>query len=261
MALLEENLQWYAGAGGGDGALLSPLRARRGDRATEPPLDEVLVLARVEDNQLVTILALDALATAERRGRRGRRTRHVLLAEADALHPAVAHLLDDAGRPDRTAALAIASPFRIAARPAVSPPSARRNTLQSCPPEAAPRRLGDPTHRPEPRPEDSAMSTTRDQDRDRRAGRSLTQRLARAAAALHPWRVVVAWGLVLVASVVLIGTLLGSAFTSDASLTTDPDSARAEPDHRRQLRSQGDRIDEAVIIHSGRAPRRRARSS
>jgi RND superfamily putative drug exporter len=68
-------------------------------------------------------------------------------------------------------------------------------------------------------------------------------------AALRPWRVVAAWGLLLVASVAAIATLSGSAFSSDGSLTTAPDSARAGQliadnfDH-------GDRIDEAVIIHS-----------
>jgi RND superfamily putative drug exporter len=60
---------------------------------------------------------------------------------------------------------------------------------------------------------------------------------------------VAAWGLILVASVVAIGTLLGSAFTSDATLTTDPDSTRAAQVIGENF-SQGDRIDEAVIIHS-----------
>ena len=52
-----------------------------------------------------------------------------------------------------------------------------------------------------------------------------------------------------VASVVAIGTLLGSAFTSDGSLTTNPDSPKAEQVIADNF-SQGDRIDEAVIIHS-----------
>ncbi|PKH40889.1 putative drug exporter of the RND superfamily [Nocardioides alpinus] len=84
----------------------------------------------------------------------------------------------------------------------------------------------------------------------RRTGTSTTQRLARSAA-LHPWRTVVAWGLVLVASVVVIATLIGSAFTSDGSLTTNPDSARAEKVIAQSF-AQGDRIDEAVIVHSDR---------
>ena len=79
-------------------------------------------------------------------------------------------------------------------------------------------------------------------------GTSFTGRLARAAA-VHPWRVVAAWGLILLASMVAIGGLLGSAFTSDASLTTNPDSARAEQVLADSF-SQGDRIDDAVIIYS-----------
>ena len=74
--------------------------------------------------------------------------------------------------------------------------------------------------------------------------------MARTAAA-HPWRIVTAWGLVLVASVVVIGTLLASAFTSDAGITTNPDSTKAEKVIAEDF-SQGDRIDEAVIIHSAR---------
>jgi RND superfamily putative drug exporter len=77
---------------------------------------------------------------------------------------------------------------------------------------------------------------------------SVTQRLARIAA-LHPWRVVAAWGLILVASMLAIATLMGSAFTSDASLTTSPESTKAAKVIAENF-SQGDRIDEAVIIHS-----------
>ena len=98
------------------------------------------------------------------------------------------------------------------------------------------------------------MSATRSKERDGQVAharsRSVTQRLA-GIAAVHPWRVVTAWGLVLVASVVVIATLLGSAFTSNAGITTNPDSARAEKVIAESF-SQGDRIDEAVIIHSGR---------
>jgi RND superfamily putative drug exporter len=81
-----------------------------------------------------------------------------------------------------------------------------------------------------------------------RSGTSITRRLARGAA-LHPWRVVAAWGLILVASIVAIATLLGSAFTSAASLTTSTDSVKAERVIADNF-SRGDRIDEAVIISS-----------
>src|SRR5829696_5250191 len=80
------------------------------------------------------------------------------------------------------------------------------------------------------------------------SGTSITQRVARAAA-VHPWRIVTAWGLALAASVAVIVTLFGSAFTSDGSLTTNPDSARAAKAIGDAF-SMGDRIDEAVIIHS-----------
>jgi predicted ATPase/DNA-binding SARP family transcriptional activator len=104
VSLLRENLAWYAGAGGGDGALLSRcvLAAQTNDKDS---LEVVLALARADENQLVTILALDGLARLSAvKGEHGHAIE--LVAEADALHPAVAHLLDDADRPDRTAALA-----------------------------------------------------------------------------------------------------------------------------------------------------------
>jgi RND superfamily putative drug exporter len=91
-------------------------------------------------------------------------------------------------------------------------------------------------------------STTLDARLEHKPGTSLTQRLARVSA-LNPWRVIAVWGLILAASVVAIGGLMGSAFTSDGSITTNPDSARAERVLADNF-SQGDRIDEAVIIHS-----------
>jgi putative drug exporter of the RND superfamily len=78
---------------------------------------------------------------------------------------------------------------------------------------------------------------------------SVTQRLARTAA-LRPWRVLAAWGLILVASVVAIGTLLGSALSSDASLTTNPESVRADEAIARSF-PRSERVDEAIVIHSG----------
>src|SRR3954447_4448208 len=77
---------------------------------------------------------------------------------------------------------------------------------------------------------------------------SLTQYLARVSA-LHPWRILAAWGLILAAWVVAIGSLLGAAFTSDGNLTTSPDSVRAEKVVADNF-SQGDRIDEAIVIRS-----------
>ena len=96
------------------------------------------------------------------------------------------------------------------------------------------------------------MFATRSKDHDERlahaSGTSITQYLARVSA-VHPWRVLTAWGLILAASVVAIGTLLGSAFTSDGSITTNPDSIRAEQVIADNF-SQADRIDDAVVIYS-----------
>ena len=62
------------------------------------------------------------------------------------------------------------------------------------------------------------MNATGSKDRDSRLvparGSSITQRLARSAA-VHPWRVVLVWGLILLASMVAIAGLIGSAFTSN----------------------------------------------
>src|ERR1700752_5526847 len=62
------------------------------------------------------------------------------------------------------------------------------------------------------------MSATRSNVRDGQLAHasrtSITQYLA-GVSAVHPWRVVAPWGLILAASVVAIGTLLGSVVTSD----------------------------------------------
>src|SRR5919107_2028964 len=96
------------------------------------------------------------------------------------------------------------------------------------------------------------MFATSTKDREghlvRASRTSITQRLARAAA-VHPWRVVVAWGLVLVASMVAIATLIGSAFTADGTATSNPESARASQVIGDSF-SQGDRIDDVVVIHA-----------
>jgi putative drug exporter of the RND superfamily len=83
-----------------------------------------------------------------------------------------------------------------------------------------------------------------------RSSTSFPQRLARVAAA-HPWRVVVAWTLILLASVAAIGGLIGSAFTSDGGITSNPDSMKAERLLVESF-SQADRIDDAIIIYSDR---------
>jgi putative drug exporter of the RND superfamily len=80
------------------------------------------------------------------------------------------------------------------------------------------------------------------------SGTSITQRLARSAAN-HPWRVVAAWVLILLASVVAIGGLIGSAFTSDGTITSNPESMRAEQVIADNF-SQAGRIDDAVVVYS-----------
>lgn len=96
------------------------------------------------------------------------------------------------------------------------------------------------------------MSATSTHDRESKlvhaSGTSFAQRLARAAAG-HPWRVVVAWALVLLASMVAIASLIGSAFTADDTAPSNPESARAAQVIGDNF-SQGDRIDDAVVIHS-----------
>src|SRR4051794_35899215 len=96
------------------------------------------------------------------------------------------------------------------------------------------------------------MSATPSTDRDGQlahaSGKSITQTLAEVSA-VHPWRVLTAWGLILAASVVAIGTLIGSAFNSDGSITSNPDSVVAEQVLADNF-SQADRIDDAVVIYS-----------
>jgi RND superfamily putative drug exporter len=76
----------------------------------------------------------------------------------------------------------------------------------------------------------------------------MTQRLAQTSA-LHPWRVLAGWGLVLIASIVMIMGLIGSAFTSDATITSNPESLRAEQVLADNF-SQADRVDDVVVIRS-----------
>ena len=76
----------------------------------------------------------------------------------------------------------------------------------------------------------------------------LTERLARASA-LHPWRVVGAWGVAAVVSIVIVATFLGSALTTEIEQTNEPESFRAErlveesfsPETRRY-------VDEVIVV-------------
>lgn len=107
VSLLEENQRWYAAAGGGDGALLNRcvLYAATADASS---LRDVLAEATTTGNDEVRVYALDALArlAAPDEPEHARR----LLTEADALAPALAHLVDEDDRFDRATAVGLLGP-------------------------------------------------------------------------------------------------------------------------------------------------------
>jgi len=83
--------------------------------------------------------------------------------------------------------------------------------------------------------------------------RGLTERAARASAR-HPWRVLVIWIVLIVASVGTIGTLLGSALEGEIAITSETESKRAE-----QLLAEGfpvtppeQAVTEVVVVRSER---------
>ena len=79
--------------------------------------------------------------------------------------------------------------------------------------------------------------------------KDVTGRLARASS-LHPWRTLALWGGVLVLSVAAIGGLLGSALTTDAEMTNDPESYRAYDLLREHFPPTDDYVNELVVIRS-----------
>jgi RND superfamily putative drug exporter len=93
-------------------------------------------------------------------------------------------------------------------------------------------------------------SRSKDSDRPRTSqpGTSVAQRLAHFAA-VHPWRVVAAWATILVASIAAIATLIGSAYSGEGTITTNPDSMKAQQVIAENF-SQKNRTDDAIIIHS-----------
>ena len=93
--------RWYATGGGGDGALLADHLAAALD-ADEVALRRVLAAADPE----ITLLTLDALAYVTARDGRTAEAA-ALLAEADGLFPAVAHLVTADDRIDRRRAAAM----------------------------------------------------------------------------------------------------------------------------------------------------------
>lgn len=65
----------------------------------------------------------------------------------------------------------------------------------------------------------------------------------------HPWRVVGAWAVVLLGALALVGGFLGDALTTDADLTGNPESIRAERLLEERLRGETP-IREVVIVRS-----------
>src|SRR3954449_3367718 len=72
----------------------------------------------------------------------------------------------------------------------------------------------------------------------------------------RPKRVLAVWGVVVLVSMGLVGTLLGSGLTSDSSLTNHPESDRAQQLIDQRLPGQ-DTVDEIVVVRSEHDSRRR----
>src|SRR3954447_22182140 len=67
----------------------------------------------------------------------------------------------------------------------------------------------------------------------------------------RPKRVLAAWGVVVLVSMGLIGTLLGSGLTSDSKLTNHPESHRAQQLIDQRMPGQ-DTVDEIIVVRSER---------
>src|SRR3954470_12843589 len=67
----------------------------------------------------------------------------------------------------------------------------------------------------------------------------------------RPKRVLAVWGVVVLVSMGLVGTLLGSGLTSDSSLTNHPESERAQQLIDQRLPGQ-DPVDEIIVVRSER---------
>ena len=76
-----------------------------------------------------------------------------------------------------------------------------------------------------------------------------TEGIARASGR-RPWITVGAWLTVLVAAMVLTGTLLGDALTTESTLTNNPESVRANDLLHERLGESNNTVDEMVIVRS-----------
>jgi uncharacterized membrane protein YdfJ with MMPL/SSD domain len=77
----------------------------------------------------------------------------------------------------------------------------------------------------------------------------VTGRLARASS-LHPGRALAAWGAALLLSLAAIVGLLGSALTTDAEMTNDPESYRGYDLIAEHFPPTGDYVNELVVVRS-----------
>ena len=80
---------------------------------------------------------------------------------------------------------------------------------------------------------------------------SFTERVARGAAA-HPWRTVVAWVGVLVASALISATLLAGRVTTEGEVTNDPDSLAAADLIAERFPRRENVSDEIIVVRSER---------
>ena len=76
-----------------------------------------------------------------------------------------------------------------------------------------------------------------------------TEGLARASAR-HGWLTIGAWLAVLLVAVVLVGTLLGDALTTEETLTNNPESVQADNLLHERLGESNNTIDEIAIVRS-----------
>ena len=74
---------------------------------------------------------------------------------------------------------------------------------------------------------------------------ALAQRSAR-----HPWLTIGAWGAALVAAVFLIATFLGDALTTEADVTSKPESRAAELLVEERMPTAADEPDEVLVVRS-----------
>ncbi len=101
------------------------------------------------------------------------------------------------------------------------------------------------SHRTNPNPQELNMpSLSQKSSRSRFGPRRLAEVATR-----RPGRMLALWGAIVVVSLGLIGTLLGSALTSDSSLTNHPDSVAAQELVDARLPNQ-ESVDEFIVLRS-----------